>query len=100
LDDLPPGGNPLHGLLDWERAAIPLFDAWGDTDRSHRKLAHRGSRIDLVHVSESTVLRVLAEQGLRLPGNPPRGNHQAPVHDAREYALPWFAEQMRSRRCQ
>jgi hypothetical protein len=79
LDDLPPGGNPLHGLLDWERAAIlQLFEAWGDTDRSHRKLAHRGSRIDLVHVSESTVLRVLAEQGLRLPGNPPREPAPAP----------------------
>ena len=79
LDDLPPGGNPLHGLLDWERAAVlRLFDDWGDTDRSHRKLAHRGSRIGLVHVSESTVLRVLAEQGLRLPGNPPREPAPAP----------------------
>jgi putative transposase len=73
LDDLPPGGNPLHGLLDWERAAVvELFQAWGGIDRSHRKLAHRGSRIDAVHVSESTVRRVLAAEGLVLPGNPPR----------------------------
>jgi putative transposase len=73
LDDLPPGGNPLHGLLDWERTAVvELFEAWGGIDRSHRKLAHRGSRIDLVHVSESTVRRVLAAEGLALPGNPPR----------------------------
>jgi putative transposase len=73
LDDLPPGGNPLHGLLDWERTAVvELFETWGGIDRSHRKLAHRGSRIDLVHVSESTVRRVLAAEGLALPGNPPR----------------------------
>jgi transposase InsO family protein len=73
LDDLPPGGRALHGVLDWERAAVvELFEAWGEVDRSHRKLAHRGSRISLVHVSESTVRRVLAAEGLALPGNPPR----------------------------
>jgi putative transposase len=73
LDDRPPGGRPLHGLLAWERAAVvELFEAWGEIDRSHRKLAHRGSRIGLVHVSESTVARVLAAEGLALPGNPPR----------------------------
>jgi putative transposase len=73
LDDAPPGGHPLHGLLDWERAAIVrLYECWGQVDRSHRKLAHRGSRLDLVHVSESSVRRVLAAEGLALPGNPPR----------------------------
>jgi putative transposase len=73
LVDRPPGGAPVHGLLPAERTAIlALYDAWGDIDRSHRKLAHRGSRLDLVHVSESTVLRVLAAEGLVLPGNPPR----------------------------
>jgi putative transposase len=73
LEDAPPGGHPLHGLLAWERAAIiELFEAWGEIDRSHRKLAHRGSRIELVHVSESTVRRVLAEEGLILAGPPPR----------------------------
>ncbi|MGH3576215.1 MAG: integrase core domain-containing protein [Mycobacterium sp.] len=73
LADLPPGGHPVHGLLAWERAAIvELCEAWGQTDRSHRKLAHRGSRLHLVHVSESTVARVLAAEGLALPGNPPR----------------------------
>ena len=73
LADRAPGGAPLHGLLDGERAAIgALFEAWGDIDRSHRKLAHRGSRLGLVHVSESTVLRVLTAEGLTLPGNPPR----------------------------
>jgi transposase InsO family protein len=73
LDDLPPGGHPLHGLLAWERTAIvELFETWGEIDRSHRKLAHRGSRTELVHVSESTVRRVLADEGLAPPGNPPR----------------------------
>jgi transposase InsO family protein len=73
LTDRPPGGAPLHGLLDAERTAIlTLFQTWGEIDRSHRKLAHRGSRLCLVHVSESTVLRVLAAEGLALPGNPRR----------------------------
>jgi putative transposase len=73
LKDLPPGGHPLHGLLAWERAAIvELFESWGEIDRSHRKLAHRGSRIGLVHVSESTVARVLAAGGLVLEGPGPR----------------------------
>jgi transposase InsO family protein len=45
LADAVPGGHPLHGC-------------W------------RG--IGLVHVSESTVRRVLADEGLTLPGTPPR----------------------------
>ena len=69
LDDDTPGGGPVHGLLDWERAAVgALHGTWGEVDRSHRKLAHRGSRLGLVHVSESSVRRVLADQGLILPG--------------------------------
>jgi putative transposase len=51
---------------------VELFEAWGEIDRSHRTLAHRGSRTGLVHVSESTVARVLAAEGLALPGNPSR----------------------------
>lgn len=73
LSDARPGGAPVHGLLDWEKAAVvDLFEAWGTVDRSHRKLAHRGSRLDIVHVSESTVLRVLSAEGLVLAGNPAR----------------------------
>jgi transposase InsO family protein len=73
LDDHRPGGQPLHGLLPAERAAIvEVYDAWREVDRSHRKLAHRGSRLDLVHVSESTVFRVLAAEGLVLDGKPAR----------------------------
>ena len=73
LADAPSGGNPVHGLLEWERNAIvALFDAWGEIDRSHRKLAHRGSRLGTVHVAPSTLQRVLLERSLILPGNPPR----------------------------
>lgn len=73
LADAPPGGHPVHGLLGWEKTAIvELFDAWGQVDRSHRKLAHRGSRLGLVHVSPSTLQRVLLAENLVLPGNPPR----------------------------
>ena len=73
LVDQAPGGGAIHGLLDYEREAIiELFGAWGDVDRSHRKLAHRGSRLSLVHASESTVRRVLAGHGLILPGTPVR----------------------------
>jgi putative transposase len=73
LTDARPGGMAVHALLPAERAAIlELFEAWGGIDRSHRKLAHRGSRLDWVHVSESTVLRVLTAEGLVLPGKPAR----------------------------
>ena len=74
LDDAPSGpAEALHGLLDWERTAIlELFDTWAEVDRSHRKLAHRGSRLDKVFVSESTVLRVLQAETLILPAAPPR----------------------------
>jgi len=67
LADRPAGGHPVHGLLADEQAAIiELFDQWSDTDRSHRKLAHRGSYEQLVWVSPSTVMRVLAAHGLVL----------------------------------
>lgn len=66
-------GTPVHALLDWEREAIvKLAEEWGEIDRSHRKLAHRGSRLDLVHVSESTVWRVLVAAGIVLPAAPAR----------------------------
>ena len=68
LVDQAPGGNALHGLLDCERDAIlSLFEAWAGFDRSHRKLAARGSRLDLVHVSGSTIRRVLADAGFVMP---------------------------------
>lgn len=73
LADAVGGGVPLHALLPAEKAAVvALYQRWGEIDRSHRKLAHRGSRLGLVHVSESSVLRVLAAEGLVLHGNPAR----------------------------
>jgi hypothetical protein len=57
----------VHGLRPEEVTAIlELFDAWGDVDRSHRKLAHRGSYLGLVWVSPATVRRVLAAHRLVL----------------------------------
>lgn len=76
LEDAAPGGHPIHGLLDWEEAEIlSLFEEWGPVDLSHRKLAHRGSYTGRVWVGPSTVDRILARAGLRLPGRPrpPRG---------------------------
>jgi transposase InsO family protein len=69
LDDARPGPDvAAHALLDWERDVIVKLAAeWGEVDLSHRKLAHRGSRLDLVHVSESTLLRVLIAAGVHLP---------------------------------
>jgi len=67
LEDGRPGGSPLHGLLDEEVAEIlAVFHQWGEVDRSHRKLAHRGSYLERVWVSPSSVRRVLAAHGLRL----------------------------------
>jgi putative transposase len=66
LADQAPGGSLMHGLLDWEVAAIVrLFEEWGETDRSHRKLAHRGSYLERVWVSPASVRRVLEREGLR-----------------------------------
>jgi transposase InsO family protein len=57
----------VHGLRPAEVTAIlELFEAWGDVDRSHRKLAHRGSYTHTVWVSPATVRRVLAAHGLVL----------------------------------
>jgi len=76
LDDRPAGGQAVHGLLaSEEQAIIDLFDRWGLVDRSHRKLAHRGSYEALVWVSPSTVMRVLAAHDLilRAPRRAGRG---------------------------
>lgn len=86
LDDAPAGpvaGEVLHALLDWEKdAIIALAKEWEQVDLSHRKLAHRGSRLDTVYVSESSVLRVLTEAGVRLPGLPrPAPRERTPFPD-------------------
>ena len=87
LEDRRPGGNPSHGILDDEAAEIvALFHEWGEVDRSHRKLAHRGSYLGRVWVSPATVRRVLAGHGLRLKP-PPRPGRSArrPFPDWVEY---------------
>ncbi|MGH8899471.1 MAG: hypothetical protein ACRDZ4_21215 [Egibacteraceae bacterium] len=67
LVDRPAGGNPVHGLADWEHDEIlALFNEWAEVDRSHRKLAHHGSYLHRVRVSPSSVRRVLAAGGLTL----------------------------------
>ncbi|WP_345314616.1 integrase core domain-containing protein [Garicola koreensis] len=70
LDDAPPGPDEAaHALLTAEReATLDIAEGWAEIDRSHRKLAHRGFRLEAFYASESTVLRVLREAGLRLPG--------------------------------
>jgi hypothetical protein len=51
LADRKPGAA-VHGLLDVEiEQIIELFHQWGEIDRSHRKLAPRGSYLERVWVS-------------------------------------------------
>ena len=87
LDDKAPGGNPSHGILSEEAAEIvALFHEWGEVDRSHRKLAHRGSYLGRVWVSPSTVQRVLAGHGLHLRPPPrPARSQRRPFPDWVEY---------------
>lgn len=80
LEDRDPGGGAVHGLLEWEEQAIlDVIEEWGQVDRSHRKLAHRGSYVGEVFVSPSTVLRVALRHKVVLPGEPFRPRPQAPV---------------------
>ncbi len=65
---------------------VALFHQWGETDRSHRKLAHRGSYLERVWVSPSSVRRVLAAEGLRLRPLPRPGRTvRKPFPDWVEY---------------
>ena len=64
----------MHGLLEDEVAEIvTIYHEWAEVDRSHRKLAHRGSYLGRVWVSPSSVRRVLADQGLRVDPLPRPG---------------------------
>jgi transposase InsO family protein len=73
LVDRAPGGNPVHGLMPAEVDAIlAIAEQWGTVDRSHRKLAHRGSYTNTVWVAPSTFRRVLAAHGLVVPEAPAR----------------------------
>ena len=65
LEDRRRGGAAAHALLPQEADAIlEIAEQWGPTDRSHRKLAHRGSYENSVWVSPSTFRRVLDANGL------------------------------------
>ena len=73
VEDRPPGGVALHALRPCEVAEIlAITEQWGPVDRSHRKLAHRGSYERRVWVSASTLRRTLAAHGLVL-AEPPVG---------------------------
>jgi putative transposase len=73
LADHPSGGGAVHGLLDEEvEQILELAEQWGEIDRSHRKLAHRGSYLHWVWVSPASVYRVLAAHDLVLPKPPGR----------------------------
>src|SRR5207245_403360 len=80
LEDRPPVGAAVHRILSWEEQAIlDLIEQWGFVDRSHRKLAHRGSYTGTVFVSPSTVLRVALKHQVVLPGEPVRARPVMPA---------------------
>lgn len=87
LADGAPGGNPSHGLLGEEVAEIlALYEEWGETDRSHRKLAHRGSYLGRVWVSPASVRRVLHAHDLHFRPRPRPGRSvRKPFPDWVEY---------------
>ncbi|MGH3094750.1 MAG: transposase [Streptosporangiales bacterium] len=87
LADQTPGGHPAHGLLDEEiNQILALYDQWGETDRSHRKLAHRGSYLERVWVCPSSVRRVLHERDLGFRPRPrPARSKRRPFPDWVEY---------------
>jgi putative transposase len=86
LQDGRPVGDAVHRLLvSEEQAILDLIEQWGWVDRSHRKLAHRGSYTETVFVSPSTLLRVALKHRVQLPGEPFRSRPQMPVFPE----VPW-----------
>jgi len=66
LADSAPGGNRVHQITPAEQAEIlSVFKTWAEVDRSHRKLAHRGSWLNRFWCSPVTVRRVLDRHDLR-----------------------------------
>ena len=83
LDDAAPGVSPVHGLTpDEQDEIVAVFNEWGDIDRSHRKLAHRGSWLGRFWADPCTVRRVLERRDLRLRG---------PKRQRRSARRPWPA---------
>lgn len=87
LSDRRPGGGPVHGLLEAEEAAImAVFEEWAEVDRSHRKLAHRGSYLGRFWASPSTVRRVLSLHDKHFRPLPrPGRSHRRPFPEWAEY---------------
>ncbi len=86
LEDGRPVGDAVHRLLaSEEQAILDLIEQWGWVDRSHRKLAHRGSYTGTVFVSPSTLLRVALKHRVELPGEQFRPRPQVPVFPE----VPW-----------
>ena len=86
LADARPGGS-VNALTPVEvEAILGLFDAWGEKDRSHRRLAHRGSYTDTFWASPSTVRRVLHEADVHFCPLPrPGKSKRAPFPDWASY---------------
>ncbi len=81
LEDAAPGGAPVHGVTPAEQDEIvAVFNEWAEVDRSHRKLAHRGSWLGRFWASPSTVARVLERRGLRF---------KSPKREGRSTRRPW-----------
>jgi putative transposase len=103
LEDRSPGGHPVHAITAAEEQAIlAVFEAHQDSDRSHRKLAHRGSYEGVVWVSESTVRRVLAKHQLRvrMPRRAGRSERQPfPEWASYERHSIWIYDTTRFARC-
>ena len=79
LEDHRPGGVALNRLLaDEVQAILEVFEAWSEQDRSHRRLAHRGSYIGRFWASPSTVQRVLnaADKHFRPLPRPAKGQRR------------------------
>jgi len=103
LEDRPPVGNAVHRILpEEERAILELIEEWAWVDRSHRKLAHRGSYVGKVFVSPSTLLRVALKHRIELPGEAVRPGPPKPAFPeiAWERNRIWIWDASHFSRCQ
>ena len=103
LQDGRPVGEAVHRLLESEEQAIlDLIETWGPVDRSHRKLAHRGSYTGVVFVAPSTLLRVALKHQVHLPGEPYRPRPVMPAFPEVEWAKNriWIWDATHFTRCQ
>jgi hypothetical protein len=74
-------GTQRNGLTPAEDDEIvAVFNDWAHIDRSHRKLAHRGSWLNRFWADPSTVRRVLERRALRF---------RAPKREGRSQKRPW-----------